>query len=127
MSTTITSADFDLWEQGISPFQQQQSYLGAGVKPEQRTRQKKQFRKALAAEPDFIDFSEDRFLGLGSRVSEVTQETLTGLQIPVEVYSVRIRRGDADVDSKDLFPKFAIVRWGSNYRLLDLVLPERSG
>ena len=128
MKTTITSADFDLRAQGISPFKEHMSYLGSSVKPEQKKRQRRQFWKVRAGGPGFIDFSEDRLLGLGTCLGEETQETLTGVKIPVSVYSVRIRRGGKEMDSKDLFPKFAMVRLGeSTYRLLDLVLPDTSG
>ncbi len=128
MKTTITSADFDLRAQGISYFKESSSYLGTSLKPEQKKRQRRQFWMARAGGPGFIDFSEDRFLGLGTCLREETRETLLGVQIPVSVYSVRIRRDGKEVDTLDLFPKFAMVRLGeSTYRLLELVLPDKSG
>ncbi len=128
MKTTITSADFDLRAQGISPFKESASFLGSSVKPEQKKRQKRQFWTARRGGSDFIDFSKDRLLGLGACLGEETQETLLGERIQVGVYSVRIRRGGKEMDSKDLFPKFALVRLGkTTYRLLGLVLPETGG
>lgn len=125
MKTTITSADYDLKAEGISPFKEHMSYLGRCLKPEEKKRQERRFRRARKGGPGFIDFSQDRFLGIGTRLEDATRETFMGQHLPVSVYSARIRRGGVEVDSKDLYPRFAIVRWGErSFRLIDLVLPE---
>jgi hypothetical protein len=118
-----TLADFDLEAQGVSPFKAGMTYAGSVLRPEEESAQRAQFEQALRGGPGCIDFSRDRFAGLGTLLAEGTQETLGGTLVPYQVYSVRIRRGGEEIDARDLHPRFAITPRSGGFRMLGLVLP----
>jgi hypothetical protein len=121
---TITTADFDLKAQGVSPFQAGQTYLGGVIRPEQIAEQRRQFQRAIAAGPGCIDFTRDELAGCGSVLGEGSQETLGGNQVHYLVCSLRIERDGKELDAKELYPRFVLTEWVNGYRLLALVLPN---
>jgi len=120
---TITTADFDLRAQGVSPFKASMTYLGGVIRPEEQAAHQKAFERAARGGQGFIDFTQDRFAGGGTLLGEGSRETLGGSFIPYQVYSALVRRQGQTVDSKDLYPRFVIAPWGDGFRLLDLLLP----
>jgi hypothetical protein len=123
---TITTADFALKEKKIGIFQESQSYTGGVFKPQEIERQKLSFEKAITGGEKIINFNQAEFVSLGLVKESGNIPTLTGEDIPVTAYSIKIRDGNVEVDTKDLDPIFILTKWGNQYRILKLGFREAS-
>jgi hypothetical protein len=121
---TVTAADFMLRENKIGPFEEKQSYAGSVLKPEEIQSQRAQFESAVEGGDGLIDFRNAEFVALGSIVEKGDHPLLTGGSVPFVAYSVRINVDGKEFDSRELSPRFVVVKWGHKPRLLRLLFNE---
>ena len=121
---TITYADFIQKAQGTGKFEEKLGYAGGVMKPEEEQGQRKQFDRAVIAGTGMIDFQRAQFVSVGSVILENKMEVLGGEQaVSYKIFSLKLRIDWAETDSKDLHPRFTVVPWENEYRLLRLELP----
>jgi hypothetical protein len=117
---TITAADFMQQQAGIGMAQEQLSYIGTTVKPQQQQKQRQQFERAVAGEPGTIDFARVKFLGLGEPIERGTHPLLTGGEMPYTVYVPRLAIDGKELDGHSLVPRIVLVQVGEAFRILEL-------
>jgi hypothetical protein len=117
---TITMSDFILKEHKINRFAEKQSFAGGILKPEEKAQQKAAYLRAVRGGAGLIDFRRAQFLRAGSVLDEGKLESLSGREVPFRRFSIRMRSGRAEVDSRALSPRFVVVPWQGGYRLLRL-------
>lgn len=121
---TITSADFDLKRDKVSPFKVGLTYAGSVLRPEMRHRQHKQFEMAIARPTDkCIDFSTCDFAGITGDVTH-NQELVGGGSIPTRVRRFLVKKHNTTIDTKEMEPLLLITDWNGKPRVLSLVFRE---
>jgi len=68
-----------------------------------------------------IDFNKAIFMSLSDEINRGTYKTITGGNVPYEIYTVIVEENPKELDSKEFNPKFVVVKWGTRYRLLKLL------
>ena len=116
---TITHADFLMKNQG---FKSELGYA-ATLRQEAQARLHKQFDAAVAGGAGRIDFRRAAYVGPGTLLRQETSDLLDGAAVPLRIYSVRIRLDGAELDTKDLYPRFVLAKWGEGERIYDLEFP----
>ncbi len=122
---TITYADFLLKAQKTSRAEEQMSYAGGVLKPEELQSQREQFDRAVAGGEGQIDFRRTEFIGAGPVFLESTMELLTAEEkVPFKIYALKIAEGGMQRETRDLFPRFTVVPWEGEYRVMRLEFPK---
>jgi hypothetical protein len=117
---TITTYDYALKENKIGPFQEQQSFTGGVLKPQEIKSQREAFEKAVKGGEGIINFGQAEFISLGSLKEIGNIPTLSGEPIQATAYSLRIKQGQAEIDTKDIDPIFFLARWGEQCRIIKM-------
>lgn len=68
-----------------------------------------------------IDFNKAKFMSLSDEINRGAYKTITGGNVPYEIYSVIVEENGMELGAKELNPKFVVVKWGTRYRLLKLL------
>jgi hypothetical protein len=122
---TITYADFLLKAHKTSRVEEQMSYAGDVLKPEELQSQREQFDRAVAGGKGQIDFRRTEFLGAGPVFLESMMELLTAEEkVPFKIYALKIAEGGMQRETRDLFPRFTVVPWEGEYRIMRLEFPK---
>lgn len=116
---TVTSADFVLKAQGLSPFASGQSYAGSVLRPEEKLAQKSDFERATSGSVQLLDRGRADLAGV-SKAGAFEKELLVGGRLPVRVYRVILRVDGKIVPDGRGMPRFLIVDWNKEPRLLGL-------
>ncbi|GEM_PF-1345991 len=124
---TITRADYEIRKQKMSKFKAKQSYVGGVLKSEEREKQKAEFIAAVAGGEGLIDFKNAKFVGLGTLLGSGISEGLLNSEYSYRIYSLRIKTGGQVIDTVDLSPKFVLVLWGKEFRILELLFDKSRG
>ncbi len=119
---TITPADFMIRDMGLSAFKAPQSYAGGVLRPRQRDEQRRQFDEAVRGGPGLIDFQRSAYVGPGSLLDSGTRRVANNGSYSYEIWSITIETGEGEVDTTELFPRFTIVKWGDEWRILGLIM-----
>jgi len=118
---TVTASDFGLEASTIGQSRASLSYTGASLRPAEIQKQKEQFAWAVAGGAGQIDFRNTKFVGLGSLLNSGVEPALPQGSYAFEIYSINIEKYGQPIDTKDLLPKFKIVKWKGEPRLLRLI------
>lgn len=116
---TITSADIGMSGAKIGPGRG--SYSAGSLKPEQEKRQREQFGRAVAGGSGQIDFRGSRFVGAGTLVSSGAEPALPQGSYAFDVFSLVVEKDGAAIDTRQLVPRFKVVKWRGEWRLMRLV------
>ena len=116
-SLTVTSAEFILKYNKVSPFKRKMTYAGGVLMPEEKSRQKKEFEHALKGGTDSINFKQAIFVK-ARLVHQDNRELLEGGSIPIKIYLVEVEQNGKK--QTDLQPAFVVTMWGEKPRLLQL-------
>ena len=121
----ITRADFFLYEDNISEFEEPNSYLGSVIKPEQIEMHKNLFFRSIQGGQNFIRFDQTEFCRPGSLLKLETKKLIEKDPVILNTYSLVITDGNTEFDTKELYPHFTVayVPWMGQYRILELELP----
>lgn len=123
--TTITTADFIMRDNGLNDFHDQASYAGSVLKPQEVDQQSEDYFAVINASGErCIDFSSATFVSLGTAVRTDSFESGDGKKIPYNEWSIVIKTGGREIDTKDLSPRFKTVEWNGAHRILGLALGE---
>ena len=91
------------------------------LKDEEKKKQKEQYNRALNGGQFQINFEEEKFLSLSDKINRGSYKTITGGDVPYEIYSVIVEENGMELGAKELNPKFVVVKRGMRYRLLKLL------
>lgn len=118
----ITTADISMKRLKLSDFQAQQSYLGSSLKPREQQKQRQQFDEVIRNTNDekFINFKQAEFIDIGSLINSGTGKLIEGGEYSYNTYSMRLKINGQEIDTKHLQPKFVLIKYEKEYRLLKL-------
>jgi hypothetical protein len=121
----VTRADFFLYEDNITAFEEPNTYLGSVIKPEQIEIHKKLFYQVALGRDSTIDFAHVEFCRKGSLLRTETKLLAAKDPVILNTYSLIVSVGETEVDTKDMYPLFTVayVPWMGQYRILDLEVP----
>ena len=120
-SLTITYADFLLKVQNTNVLNEKNSYAGGVLKPEQLRQQQEEFQLAVKGNPVFIDFRNSDFVSSGNVVHSGSLEALDGPDIPYKIFSIQVKV--AGSPSSLSYPRFMVVPWNEEFRIMKLEFP----
>jgi hypothetical protein len=122
---TVTYADFLLKSQKTGRFEERLTYARNVLRPEEQQSQREQFDRAAAGGEGQIDFQRSRFVATGSVILESRMELLDENEtVPFKIYSLKVRVGGNESDTRLLSPHFTAVPWEAEYRLMRLEFPR---
>ena len=118
---TVTTADYDMKEMNTPPLLERQTFSGGVMKPEQQMQIRDQFTAVVDEEVEgTIQFDKAEFVSKGKVVMQGAVESLSGQMIPYRVYSIRIEVDGETIDTRDMSPRFVIVKFNGRPRILAL-------
>jgi len=121
---TITSIDFTLQRNSVTPLKARQSYTGSKLKPQERERHRVRFEDIQKEKEGFIDFANAEFVSVGSIVETGMYPVMIGGEVPYTAYSLIIQTDGEEIDTKELYPHFVVVTWNNEPRILYLSTDE---
>ena len=117
---TVTGADLINQANGVGRFERGQSYAGAVLKPEEISKLRAGFDRTGSGGQHMIDFKNAEFVSIGSAIRSGDWPLLSGDSVPYTLYSLKIRSGGKELDTRELDPAFYVVRFGSFYKIIGL-------